>query len=205
MKNEEKSFFQDTHHSSEEKITSANELFQRSPPEPYMQEWMELLREEKADPKEVQEINLLLFRIKQDWLALTTNVFSQVCEEKAVHLIPHKLSPILMGFVNVGGQIRVCIALDKLLEIKGSGTELERTNQIIYNRFIVIEKEGEHWVFPVDEVFGIFRCAKNQIENVPVNLAKSSTNYLKGVIEWEEKSVGYLDDELLFYSLRRSV
>lgn len=188
----------------EKKLSSANILLKRAPPEDYLTEWMEILREEKNAPQAYKEHNLLIFRIKKEWLALSTSVFYQICDMRPVHKIPHRKSPILLGIVNIEGQIRVSVSLDRLLDIGGEETASE-TNQITYMRNVVLEKNGDYWVFPVDEVYGIYRCPEDAIENVPVNLAKSSANFLKGIFNWEGHSVGYLDEELLFHSLKRSI
>ena len=50
----------------------------------------------------------------------------------------------------------------------------------------------------------MYNIKEKEIENVPVTVTKSSANYLKGIVHWKGKSVAYLDEELLFYSLKRS-
>jgi len=43
------------------------------------------------------------------------------------------------------------------------------------------------------------------MENVPVNVSKSAGNYLKGVFTWKGKKIGFLDEDLLCYSLKTSL
>jgi hypothetical protein len=38
-----------------------------------------------------------------------------------------------------------------------------------------------------------------------VTVAKAALRLTRGVIDWQEKGVGYLDDELLFLALRKEV
>ena len=70
---------------------------------------------------------------------------------------------------------------------------------------VAIAKEGELWVFPVDGIEGIYNADLSLIENVPVNIKKSTVNYIKGILKMEGKAVGLLDDDLLFPSLKRSL
>jgi chemotaxis-related protein WspD len=182
-------------------IFSANKLLERSPEESYIQEWTYLLSQETMPTREeLHEKAVVIFQLFDEWLALSPLFFSEVTESRSIHSLPHRKNPILMGVVNLRGQLKLCVSLHKLLEIN----EQKITSQP-FKRLIAIEKEGEHWVFPVHDVFGIYHCNLEQLENVPVTIAKSTANYLKGVIPWRNKSVGYLDEELLFYSLKRSV
>ncbi len=187
----------------QEGIRSANILLERIPEQGYLQEWTLHLMKEKQAPLNATEHSVVIFRIKGEWLALSTLVFKQVCESRIIHRVPHKDSRLLLGLVNIEGQIRMCVALNRLLEIEDQAEKTIESEA--FNRFIVVDKEGEIWVFPVDEVFGIFHCYPDQITNLPVTLAKSSSNYLKGVFSWDKGNVGYLDEELLFYTLKRKI
>ncbi len=184
---------------------SADRLLSRPVSLQYIEEWTKILREGKKTYLETREHSILLFRLHNEWFGLSTSFFNQICEKKPIHIIPHKQNPILKGLVNIGGQMRLCVDLKNLLEIKEDKKMPPPQSAIIYNRMIVIENEGQLFVFPVDEAFGIYQFDMGALENVPVNVAKSSTNYLRGVLTWKGKSVGFLDEELLFYSLKRSL
>ncbi|NGX57824.1 MAG: hypothetical protein K940chlam3_00720 [Chlamydiae bacterium] len=183
----------------------ADKLLKREPDIQYINEWTSILQDEKLIKRDSKEHSLLLFRIHHEWFGLSTSVFNQVCEKKTIHTIPYRKNPTIKGLVNIGGQIRICVALDELLNISQQEGSENSLSSVIYNRMIVIEKEDIFWVFPVDEVFGIFQFDMAGMENVPVNISKSSSNYLKGVLSWKDKSIGFLDEELLFYSLKKSI
>ena len=91
------------------------------------------------------------------------------------------------------------MCLYRLLEVEGA----EENIPIQERRMVVIEHEGMTWVFPAEEVARIDRFEASKITNVPVTVAKSTANYLKGMLEWDGKFVGLIDEELLFYSLQR--
>ena len=69
----------------------------------------------------------------------------------------------------------------------------------------MISREGSRLVFPVDEVHGIHRCQPRELKEVPATVAKATATYTKSVLAWREKTVGCLDDQLLFYTLNRSL
>ena len=69
----------------------------------------------------------------------------------------------------------------------------------------MIQGDNDRWVFPVDEIYGICRVHPKAFQNVPVTVAKSKTTFTKGLFEWEQRQVAFLDDELLLHNLARSV
>ena len=127
-----------------------------------------------------------------------------MCEERPIHRIPHKLNPSLKGLINLKGQLRLCVNLHHLLEVERETSKNEE-DVLTYNRLLSIQKDGQVWTFPVDEVYGIYRVEVGEIENVPVTVSKSTANFLRGVVPWKGKTISYLDEELLFSSLERSV
>jgi chemotaxis signal transduction protein len=64
---------------------------------------------------------------------------------------------------------------------------------------------GEHWVVCVDELYGIQRVPRNAVRDAPVTVAKAKPALIKGIIDWQEKGVGYLDAELLCVALQKEV
>jgi chemotaxis-related protein WspD len=61
-------------------------------------------------------------------------------------------------------------------------------------------------VFPVNEVHGVHRYHPKELREVPVTLAKAGAGaYIVGVLPWEGKTVGCMDDELLFYAVDKGL
>lgn len=183
---------------------SANRLLERSPEASYTEEWTNLLAKEQETPRDTHEVAALLFRLGKEWLAFPAMYLNEVTNNKVVHRIPHQRNTIFKGLINLRGQLRICIDLGHLLEIKDV-QEVEKQHVLKYRRMICIEKDGNQWIFPVDEVSGIFHFNIDHMENVPVTVVKSKVNYLKGVIPADGHKIGYIDEELLFASLQRSL
>lgn len=178
-------------------------LFDREPPEGYAREWAALLAQEK-DAETKGLLSVVIFRVGGEWLALPTGVFKEVTEVGRVHSIPHRRSEALMGLVNVRGDIQLCVSLARLL---GVAEEAENRGSArgAYRRHVTVERGGSRWVFAADEIHGIHRVDPSDVKNVPVTVANWITTYTKGVFVWDDKSVGCLDEELLFSALGRSV
>ena len=181
-------------------------LLHRDAPAGYIEEWTNFLVNHKNVSHDAISSSVLSFRLGNEWLAIPTKVFKLVTGLRTIHKIPHKRNTILRGIVNMRGQIRVCVSLEQLLDIPSSSAESRiNPSSVVYRRMLAVEKEGSEWVFEVDEVYGIHIIEDQLLENVPVTVMKSTANYLRGVFEWESKTIGLIDDELLFYSLKRSL
>lgn len=190
---------------SNQETISANKLLERIPDESYILEWSELLQEQKNKTERKDEKSIVVFRLGREWLGMATTIFHEVAERRMVHKIPHRSGNILMGMTNLRGQLRICVNMHNLLEIEGAQQGNIQSSSVIYRRMLAIQCNDEFWIFPVDEVFGIHRFDPLKMENVPVTVSKSTANYIKGMITWDNMNIGILDEELLLYSLKRSL
>ncbi|MCP4406132.1 MAG: chemotaxis protein CheW [bacterium] len=181
-------------------------LLERELPENYKYEWTEVLASKKEEEM-LGTISVLIFRLEREWLALSTQLFEEIIDveqvESLLHSIPHRMNPVLMGVINIHGEIRMCISLKGLLKLESANEQEDRTMQ--YKRMMVVQGDGEQWVFPVDEIQGIYRIHPKTLQNVPVTVAKARTTYTKGIFEWRQHQVALLDEELLLHNLARSV
>jgi chemotaxis-related protein WspD len=184
---------------------SSSHLFERAAPSEYIEEWTNALMQPPSSEKGEETLSYMVFRLGVEWLALPTVFFKEVTTRRSVHRIPHLGGKILQGIVNLNGELKLYVALDRLLEIKSIPSSPSSNVQYQQDRIMAIAKEGDLWVFPVDEIYGIYRWNLAHLENVPANISKSTADFLKGIMKLENKSVGLLDEELLFSSLKRSI
>ena len=181
-------------------------LLERELPEDYKHEWTEVLASKKEEELP-GTISVLIFRLGQEWLALSTRLFEEIIDveqgQNLLHTIPHRRSPVLMGVMNVHGEIRLCVSLHALLNLES--TEEQQKRKTMSKSLMVIQHEGEQWVFPVDEIQGIYRIHPKTFQNVPVTVAKAKATFTKEILAWKQHQVALLDEELLLYNLARSV
>src|SRR5947208_600171 len=52
--------------------------------------------------------SILLFRINAEWLALPTQAFQEVAEWRKVHSLPHRRQSVVLGLVNIRGELLIC-------------------------------------------------------------------------------------------------
>jgi len=69
----------------------------------------------------------------------------------------------------------------------------------------VIRRDAVRVVCPVDEVHGIHHFQQRDLKEVPTTVARATVAYSTALLSWRGRSVGVLDDELVFYTLARSL
>lgn len=174
----------------------AAEMLDREPPEGYVREWTDILAREKEIETRGAG-SAVIFQVGRETLALPADVCREVVEDRPMHTIPHRSDDILLGLVNVRGEVLLCASLAGVLGI-------ERDDDAP-RRILVVEKDADRWALLVDAVHGIQRFSSDELRNVPVTLAKADRAHTKGVFTWRDRSVGRLDEDALFESLGRSL
>jgi chemotaxis-related protein WspD len=163
-------------------------------------DWAETLSAPENARESVTE-SVFIFRIGEEWIALTTSVIEEVVESKVVHSIPHRRSGALIGLVNIRGELIVCASLAYLLGLAAE-TALPPTEG---RRLLFIRHQQIRVACPVDEVFGIHRFTPGALRNIPETLAHATTRHSKHLLAWQERSVALLDEQRLFASVSRSL
>jgi chemotaxis-related protein WspD len=186
-------------------VSAAIRLLDRRPDPAYIEEWTELLSKSLV-PEAAKGITVIVFRLGKEWLAIDSNVFDEVISERVVHRIPHKSNEVLKGLTNYQGTLKLCVNMHGFLDIDPAVAQHDTAHSHPkFKRMVVIQKDLEIWIFPVDDVQGVITFKTELLGNTPVTLTKSTTNYLRGVIRWKDVDVGYLDEELLFFGLKRNL
>lgn len=141
----------------------------------------------------------VIFRLADEWLALPTAVFREVAPLRKIHSLPHRRDRVVAGVANVRGELIVCVSLADALGITGSGASGAEA------RLAVVSREGDRFVFVADEIAELRRYDDADLGPVPATLAHAQATYTRGMLAWGERTVGVLDDQLLFYTLNRGL
>jgi chemotaxis-related protein WspD len=183
---------------------AAAQLLDAEMPPGYLDEWTQHLSREK--PRQSIETNsVVIFRIGMEWLALPTSVFSEIAPLKAIHSLPHQRNGVVLGIVNIRGELLVCVSLGEALGLAKVTDEEAGKTVTAQRRLLVVKREGSRLVFPADEIHGIHRFSNDDVRPVPATVSRATATYTRGMLLWKDKSVGCLDDQLLFYTLNRGL
>jgi chemotaxis-related protein WspD len=178
------------------------QLLNRSLPPEYRREWTEHFAREKVR-RTAAKHSALLFRISNEWLGLPTHAFQEVAERRLIHSLPHRRQAIVLGLANVRGELIICVSLGRLLGVEK--VMARQTARQVYDRLLVANWDGQRLAFPVDEVYGIHRFEPQQLKQLPETVARSSDTFSRGILQLHQRAIGFLDAELLFSTLNRSL
>lgn len=199
-------------------------LLERTTPEHYRHEWTQLLAESRVENnpqmpsyavRTTETLTVVIFRLQREWLALTAQVFKETTPVSVIHTLPHRNNQVLRGLINIRGELLLCVSLSHLLNIESSDAPLPVLSPVVHSRMVVIEKAGNAWVFPVDELYGLHRIDQRELRDASRNMTQATQTYTKGLFSWQaanfqtsqqdvrSQTVSYLDDELLFTTLAR--
>ena len=178
-------------------------LLERESPADYLREWTERIATEKLTAA-AETKSVLVFRIGREWLGLPPRLFQQVSEPSRVHSLPHRRDSIVKGIVNIRGELIVCVSLGGVLGLEEVAAAQE-TGGKLYDRLLVANHGGNRLAFPVDEVHGVRHYHPGELRAAPSTLSESRITYTLGLLPWRDRTVGCLDDGLLFHTLNRSL
>ena len=92
-------------------------------------------------------------------IALGIGVMEEVGETRPIHTLPHRREGVLLGVVNVRGELLACVSVGRLLGIeKGVGSSSQLPSRSA-GRMLVVSHGGERYAFPVTEVRGVQHLA----------------------------------------------
>ena len=143
-------------------------------------------------------LSVILFRLGNEQFALSVRTLHEVTQPGAIHRLPHRSNDVFLGLISIRGEILMTVSLSQFLGLK---TVIDSS----LSRLLVVGHDDLKWVFPVDEVHRIHRVQASQLKEVPVVVSQASQAYTQGIIDWQTKKVNYLDADLLFYTLERSL
>lgn len=176
-------------------------LLDREPPEGYLADWQNRLRE-KEDEHERETQGVLVFRLFDEWLALEASIVKEITADATIHRIPQRTNDVLRGLVNVRGELQLCVSLHALLSLEKSGDETILSRRV-HPRMIVIQGPDGPFVFRADEAYGVHALEKCLLQESPVTVSKAMATFTRGLFILREQKVGLLDHELIFHSLKK--
>lgn len=140
--------------------------------------------------------SVLVFRLGEEWYALSTEVVREIAEARPVRRIAHRLGRLLEGLVNIRGELQLCIALDRLL---GSRRRSETPA-----RMILAEVDGQGFGFFADEVRGVERLAELAVELPPAAAPVALQQVVRQLLRLPDgRAALWLEPEPLYRRIRQ--
>jgi chemotaxis-related protein WspD len=183
---------------------AAARLLDADAPADYLDHWTRQIAQPTSLTQQ-NSLSALIFRIGAEWLALPARVLSEIASLRAVHAIPHRRDGVVTGLTNIRGELLVCVSLARILGVEAGASGDSGTQPAVAARLLVLQRDGHRAVCSVDQIHGIERYRPQELTSAPATVAKAAARYTQAVLTWQRKSVGLLDDEVLFDSIARGL
>lgn len=159
---------------------------------------------EPANAESGEMRSVVIFRVAAEWLALPTALVVEVANLLPIHSLPHRSNGAVLGVTSVRGELLVCMSLRQVVgaEMVAVPSASPRAGS---PRLLVVRRESVRVACPVDEVHGLHRFHARELKPIPTTVSKATVSYSTALLPWQGRSVGTLDDQLLFYALQRSL
>lgn len=195
--------------------TAGRHLLDREVPPDYLQEWANTLAQPlesqstltpaQPDALEIGQagktLSTMIFRLGSERFALPVRVLQEVTRPAPIHPLPHRTSDVFLGLVNIRGEILPCVSLGQFLQVE---TPIDPTySRMNLRRMLVIGNPDTRWVFPVDEVYRVYRFHPDELFDPPVVVTRASQSYTQNILYWFDTRVNYLDADRLLQTLDR--
>lgn len=174
-------------------FAEAAQLFLDRPlPEGYLGEMSTLLAE--SDPQKIprNSFSVVVCQVEKQLFAVATQAVLEVTEPRNVHRIGQRTGRVFLGVVNIHGQLELCASLKGLLKIAPEPAAPSPAEKL-QPRMVLVEVEGQRWVFPVDAVHGVQRCDDTHLFAVPATAEHDAGSLVSRVLSWQGRRVGMLD------------
>lgn len=177
-------------------------LLDRALPPEYRREWTEHFAQQKQLSVR-GKTSVVIFRLGAEWLALAAEVLQEVAEGRRIHSLPHRRQGVVLGLVNVRGELLICVSVGRLLGLEDPVPQ--GPPRASPARLMVANWNGHRFVFPADDVYGVHRLQAQELQAPPTTVAKATPSYTRALFLWRQRAVGVLDANLLFPALDRSL
>jgi chemotaxis-related protein WspD len=143
---------------------------------------------------------VVIFRIGAEFLALPASSVKEVAEFLPIHSLPHRQTGSILGVASVRGELLACMSLSRVLGLdEPAGDKPNKQRHLL-----VLRHEGVRAVCPVDEVHSFHTFHPQDLDDVPATVSKAAATYTKKLLSWKGHSVGVLDADLVFHTLKRN-
>ena len=176
-------------------------LFDRAIPPEFSVEWTRLIAAAK-ETGQADLVSVLVFRLRGEWLALKTNCFRKATDIKPIHSVPLKSGRVFLGLVNIDGELLPCMSAAEAINLPEAAADPGEPG---HGRLFVVVRDGERFVFPVDEALGVRRVPAATVKPPPDTVAHAAAPIVAGVFELAGLGIGLLDDANLFQAFERAL
>lgn len=165
-------------------------------------------RIENRHAPSAQTKSVMVFRLSAEWYGIHTTACLEIADLRAIHSLPHRRGSTMLGVANVRGELLVCLSLAAILGVSEQSAAIStpsRRSTAPVRRLLVTRSASGTAAFSIDEVQGMERYCTRDLKRVPATLAQARARYTQALITVGGRTVGLLDEELLFAAVDRAL
>ena len=145
----------------------------------------------------------MILRLEDELFALPVAHLLEVSPAYAIHSVPYRSTALFLGLVNIRGEIILAASLSALLGL--TPRRQPANGPPTARRMAVASARDGKWVFPIDEIFGIYLFDRGDVKQAPVVSSQAASSYSRGVFHWQNRTVALLDTDVIFPALTAEV
>jgi chemotaxis-related protein WspD len=151
--------------------------------------------------------SVIVFRLRAEWYAIRAAMCEEITDLRPIHSLPNRRDGAVLGVANVRGELLVCISLAVVLGVAAQpeAVPAQLRRRAAVPRLLVARGTTGSVVFPVDEVHGMERFRARDLKDVPATVAQAQATYTQALMPLGDRTVGLLDEQLLFYTVERAL
>lgn len=165
--------------------------------------------DEDADEGRGNGLQVVVFRVEAEWLALPARALDEVVSMRPIHSLPHRRTSVILGVVNVRGGLLACMTLARLLRIPATdmpspvGLTAASGSTARPARLLVLRSQPLNVALYADEVDGVHTLNMRRLKAVPSTLAGAAAQHTVGWGRCGERHVGLLDETAVQAAIQR--
>ncbi|CAN5317159.1 hypothetical protein BH09VER1_BH09VER1_36910 [soil metagenome] len=145
------------------------------------------------------ERKLFLFRLGAEWFGLDPTVLAGTLPDSRPRCLPHRRNTFIDGVVVFDGRVIVCLALDRLFNLRPSAEEKGT------RRLLVVSWRNWTFAFRVDEAIGVEELLEAEIKPLSQTASDLMRRCAAGVTLHRTYAVTCLDAEPLIRELEAAM
>ncbi|MDF1700144.1 MAG: chemotaxis protein CheW [Planctomycetota bacterium] len=179
---------------------AAARLLDRLPPEAYLDNWTDTLRDQLKEEDRASRFSAGIVRLGEELFAVPTVNVVEVHPPSIIRSVPGRSGEVFRGLVSLRGEVHLCASLHALFGLDPA-EDVEEEER----RLLVVRNEGERWALIVDGVLDFERFDPEAVRSSQVTVAKSAVHFTDGVVETPAGPAARIDPRRLFEGLTRSL
>lgn len=144
---------------------------------------------------------IILFERLDELLALPAASVARAFPPLPVHRVPHRPGPTFLGVASERGELRLVASLESVLELLPSTRTIDSSRR----RMLMLQVEGEAWLFEVDAVLGVRRSNRAEWTTPPATVAHRRGRLTSHLVPVDSRRAALLDPARVASVFRESI